>query len=60
MGFIFGVDNSSSVHTSNKKNDILVLGESPTQGLNDTKITAEAIYSIIFQDNKENLLKSSS
>ena len=60
MGFNFGVDNSLSVHTSNRKNDILVLGESPTQGLDDTEITAEAIYSIIFQDHKENLLKSSS
>ena len=43
---IFGVDNSSSVHIDNKKKDILVLGKGPTQGLDDTKITPEAKYSI--------------
>ena len=32
----------------NKKEDILVLGESPTQGLDDTIITTEAKYSINF------------
>ena len=30
---IFGVDMSSSVHVDNKKNDILILGKSPMQGL---------------------------
>ena len=45
---IFRVDNSLSVHTDNNKKDILVLGRGPTQGLDDTKITAEAEYSIIF------------
>ena len=39
---IFGVDNSLSVHTDNKKKDILVLGESQIQRLNDGNITAEA------------------
>ena len=28
---IFGVDMSSSVHVDNKKKDILILGEGPTQ-----------------------------
>ena len=37
---------SSSVHLDNSKNDILVLGEGPTQGLDDTTITTEAEYSI--------------
>ena len=39
---------SSSVHSDNKKKDILVLLEVPTQGLDDTTITAEAKYSINF------------
>ena len=41
---IFGVENSSPRHT-NRKNDILVLGEGPKDGLNDTAITVEAKYS---------------
>ena len=44
---IFGVDNSSSVHIHNKKKDILVLREGPTQGLDNTIITT-AKYSINF------------
>ena len=32
---IFGVDNSSSSHTDNLKNNILVSGERPTDGIND-------------------------
>ena len=32
---------SSSVHIDNKKKDILILGEGPTQLLDDTKRTAE-------------------
>ena len=45
---IFGVDMSSSVHIDNNKKDILILGLGPTQGLDDTKLTAEAQYSINF------------
>ena len=33
---------SSSVHIDNEENYILILGEEPTQGLNDTALTAEA------------------
>ena len=33
---IFGVDNSSPSHTNNRKNNFLVLGEGPTDGLNDS------------------------
>ena len=33
---IFGVDMSSSVHANNKKKDILILGEGPAQGLDNT------------------------
>ena len=31
---IFGVDNSSSYHADNRKNNFLVLGEGPTDGSN--------------------------
>ena len=37
---IFGTDMSSSGHVDNKKKDILILGEGPTQGLDDTTLTA--------------------
>ena len=33
---IFGASTSSSVYVDNKKNDILILGEGPTQGLEKT------------------------
>ena len=39
---------SLSVHIDNKGKDILILGKGPTQGLNGTKFTAEAEYSINF------------
>ena len=39
---------SSSVHIDNKNKDIFILGEGPTQGLDDTTLTAEAQYSINF------------
>ena len=38
---------SSSVHVDNKGKVILILGEGPTQGLDDTT-TAEAKYPISF------------
>ena len=44
----FGVDLCSSVHIDNKRNDILIVGIGPTQGLDDTKLTVEAQYSINF------------
>ena len=39
---------SSSTHADNKKKDILILGEDPTQGLDGTTLTAEKMYSINF------------
>ena len=48
---IFGVDISSSVHIDNKKKDILILREGPTQGLDGTILTAEKLYSINFTEN---------
>ena len=50
---IFGVDMSSSVHVDNKKKDILILGEGPTQGLDGTTLTAEKKYSINFTENNK-------
>ena len=45
---IFGADMSSSVHVHNKNKHILILGEGPTQGLDDTTLSAEAKYPINF------------
>ena len=36
------------VHTHNKNKDTLILGEGPTQGLDDTALTAEDKYPINF------------
>ena len=44
----FGVDHSSSVYIDNKNRNILVLGEEPTQGLDNTTITADAKYPFNF------------
>ena len=43
---------SCSIHIDNKKNDILVLGRGPTQGLEST-LTAEKMYSINFTVTKK-------
>ena len=45
---IFGADMSQSMHIDNKKKDILILGKSPADGLDDTTLTAEKEYSINF------------
>ena len=52
---MFGVDMSSSVHIDNKKKDILILGEEPTQGLEHT-LTAEKMFSINFTVTKKRIL----
>ena len=39
---IFEVDMSSSAHVGNNGKDILIVGEGPTQGLDNTTLTAEA------------------
>ena len=38
---ILGVDNTSSSHTDNRKNNVLVLGERPTEGIDDSVGAAE-------------------
>ena len=47
---IFGADNSSSVHIDSRNKNILVLGEGPTQGLDNATITVEVKYSINFTE----------
>ena len=39
---------SSPMHVDDKGKDILIIGEGPTQGLDDTTLTAEAKYLINF------------
>ena len=39
---ILGADMSSSAHIDNKGKDILILGKGPTQGFDDTTLTAKA------------------
>ena len=38
---IFGAELNSSVHVDDKGKDILILGEAPSNGLDDTTLTAE-------------------
>ena len=45
---IFGADMSSSVHANNKTRNILVLGKGFIQGIDNTAIYAERMYSINF------------
>ena len=57
MVLVQNSDMSSSVHIGNKNKDILILGEGPTQGLDDTKLIAEAKYPTNFtQPNKRFVL----
>ena len=55
---IFGADLKSSVYINNKNKEILILGEGPTQGLDDTTLTAEAIYSINFTQPRKRFILS--
>ena len=45
---VFGANMKSSVHIDNEGKDILIIGEGPTQRLNDITLTAEASYPINF------------
>ena len=46
----FDADMRPSVYIDNKKNNILILGKDPTQGLDVTTLTAEKLYSISFTE----------
>ena len=50
---IIGVDMSSFGHVNNKGKFILIFGEGPTQGLDDTTLTAEATISFLILHNNE-------
>ena len=52
---IFEADMSSSLHVDNKGKNILILGEGPTQGVDDTTLTAEAIYLLILHNREKDL-----
>ena len=54
MLFFFGVDNSSSSHTDNRKNNLFVLGERPTQGINDSTGSAEKKLVLILAKHVQN------
>ena len=45
------------VHTDNRKNE-LILGEEPTGGLHDTKITAAAKYSVYITNSRQKICLS--
>ena len=45
---IHGAHMSSSLSVDNKGKDILILGKGPTQGSDDTTLTAEAAYPFTF------------
>ena len=49
---------SSTVHVDNQRKVILILGIGPTQGLDDTKLTAEAKYPINFTKTNERFVIS--
>ena len=53
---ISGGDMGASLHIDNKGKDILFLGEGPTQGSDDTTITAEAKYLINFTQSRKRFL----
>ena len=52
---IFGVDESSLVHANNKANNIYVMGDPFVQGINDTTLYAEKIYSQNFTQPSKSL-----
>ena len=51
---IFGVDASSSIHATNRANNIYVMGKEFIQGINNTTIYAENCFIIILQNLEEN------
>ena len=48
---IFEADLSNSSHANNNKSNVLVFGKDFVQGMNDTTIYAEKLYSINFTEN---------
>ena len=56
--FIFGADMGTSVDIDNKNKDILILGEGPTEGLDDTTLTGEAREPINFTQSRKRFVLS--
>ena len=52
---IFGVDMSSSIHATNRANNIYVMGEGLVQGIHDTTLYAEKSYWRNFTDPGKNI-----
>ena len=46
----FGVDNSSSSYSDNRKNNFLILGEGPTYGINGSFVSPEKKFNINFSE----------
>ena len=46
---------SSSVHVDNKGKDIVILGEGPIKGLDDTTLTAEERYLLTLYNHETDL-----
>ena len=55
---IFGNNMRLSVHIGNKRKDILILVEGPTQGLDDSTLTVEAKYPINFTQSRKRFVLS--
>ena len=55
---IFRADISSSANVNNKNKDVLILGEGPTQGLDDTTLAVEAKYPISFIHPRKRFVKT--
>ena len=49
---------SSSAHIDDKNKDVLILGDGPTQGLDDTTLTAQAKYPINFTQPRKRFVLS--
>ena len=49
---IFGVKNSSSSHTDNRKNNFLYLGKDPTWGINGSFETRKKVWWYLFVNGK--------
>ena len=46
------------VHVDIKRKDVLILGEEPKQGLDDTTLTAESKYSVNFTPSGKRCVRS--
>ena len=55
---IFGVHKSSLVHSNNKANNIYVMGKNFVQGINDTTLYAEKVYSQNFTQQRKKFVLS--